>query len=64
MRVGDEARQDIDKKVERTAMAGMLNLGLIFELVINRLNDETPPQEQLIGECQPLVFHVGMQGSD
>ena len=37
--VSNQPGDEIDQEVERAAMAGMLNLGNIFELVVDSLDD-------------------------
>ena len=39
MAVGNQARDQIDKGVDRATMAGMLDLTDVFELIIDGLND-------------------------
>ncbi len=43
-----QSRDDIDQKVEATSMTGMLYLGDILQLVINRLNYRSLAQHQLV----------------
>jgi len=39
VRVGNQARDQLHEEIERTAVASMLDLAAIFELVVNRLDD-------------------------
>ncbi len=46
--VGNQASQQIDQEIERTTMAGMLDLTDILEMVINRLNNRPLAQQNLV----------------
>jgi hypothetical protein len=39
MAVGDETRDQIDQEVDGSAMARMLDLAYVFELIGDRIND-------------------------
>ena len=43
MGVSDQARDQVDKKVNGAAMAGMLNLRNVLKLVVDSLNDGALP---------------------
>jgi len=43
MTISDQTGNDIDEAVGRTAMAGMLDLRDVFELIHNTFNDGTFP---------------------
>ena len=45
--IGNQASQHTDHKVDRTAMAGMLDLRDVLQLVVDGLNDETFAQQQV-----------------
>jgi hypothetical protein len=61
--VGNQARQDIDHKVDRAAMARMLDLRLILQLVVDGLDDEAFPQQEPVTHQHQAVFHVGFDAS-
>ena len=56
--VSNQTGDEIDEKVSRAAVAGVLNLGDILELVNDGLNDETFTRQQLVFENDQLIFHV------
>ena len=58
MSISDQPTQNIDKKIGYTAMARVFNLGIIFELVNDRLDDGSLTQQDLVGEKHQAVFHV------
>lgn len=64
MGVGDKLRQEVDGEIGRTAVAGMLDLHDVFELIGDGLNQETFTQEEPIRKPHQLAFHVLAQGSD
>ena len=39
MTVGDEASDQVDQEIDRAAMAGVLDLTDVFELIIDGLDD-------------------------
>ncbi len=41
MAVGNEPSNEVDEKVDRAAVTGMLNLANVFELIIDGLNDRS-----------------------
>lgn len=45
------------------AMAAVLNLGNIFELVIDSFNKRAPAQQALIEQRQEPIVHVFSKGS-
>ena len=52
--ISNQASKQIDQEIERAAMARVLNLGNILELVIDGFNDGAFTQEELviqIDEC-------------
>ena len=64
MTIGNEACDQIDQKVDRAAMAGMLDLADVFELVIDGLDDGSFAQEELIGPLEQAVVHLFAQFRD
>ena len=48
MAIGDQASNDIDETVDWAAMARMLNLRDVLELIDHAVNDGASAQEQLI----------------
>ena len=62
--VGDKAREEMCQEVERTAMAGMLNLTDVFELIVDALDDRPFAQEELVREGHHDVAHVFAQFGD
>ena len=62
--VGDKPRDEVDGEVERFAVAGMLNLRDMLELVVHRFYDEALAQKNLVLEFYQRVFHVLPDGGD
>jgi hypothetical protein len=48
--VSNQSGQDIDDKIDRATVAGMLNLGLVLQLVIDRLDDVAFAQQELVNQ--------------
>lgn len=48
VRIGNQAGDEIDEKVEGATMPGMLNLTDVFELVIDRFDDGSFAQQNLL----------------
>ena len=61
MAIGNQASDNIDKSINRTAVPGMLNLRNILELVDDTLNDGAFPQKQLVLLRHQSIFHVLLQ---
>ena len=61
MSIGDETSQEVDGEVGRAAVAGVLYLRNVFELVHDRLDDEAFAQHEPVGQQHQLVFHVFTQ---
>ena len=57
-RVSHQPNYQINKEVKWTAMAGMLDLRDIFQLVVDCFNDRAFTQRKCIKQRQQLVFHV------
>jgi hypothetical protein len=64
MAEGSRACQQVHQKVERAAMAGMLDLADVLESVHDRLDDRPLTQEQLVGQAEQTVTHVLAQLGD
>ncbi len=59
---GDEPSHQIDQEVDRAAMARMLDLTDVLELVVDRLDDRPFAQQQLVGDVdQPVVPVLAQQ---
>ncbi len=58
MGVRDEPGQEINGKVNRTTVPGVLNLGNIFKLIDDGLDDEALTQQQSVGQQHQLAFHT------
>ncbi len=48
MAIGDQACNQVDQKVDGAAMAGMLDLRNVFELIRDGLDDHSFAQEELV----------------
>ena len=53
--IGGEAREQVDQEVVGTAVAGVLDLADILELINDRLDERAFAQEQPVGERQELL---------
>lgn len=62
--VGNQATHQIDEEIHWAAMARVLNLRDIFELVNNCLNNGAHPQQNLIEDRHEFVFHVRFDAND
>jgi hypothetical protein len=56
--IGNQTSEQIDQKVEATAMTRMLNLIDVFELVIDRFDRGSFAQQNLAHELDEAIFHV------
>jgi hypothetical protein len=63
MSVSDETRQEIDGKVDGAAVAGVLDLGNIFKLISDGLDDEALTQQQSVGQPHQLTPHTHYVGA-
>ena len=57
-RIGNETTNEIDEKVGGAAVARMLNLGNVLELVNNSLDNGAFSQQNLVENRHELVLHV------
>ena len=64
MTIGNEPCDQIHEEVDGTAMAGMLDLTDVFELVIDGLDDGSFAQEELVGPLEQAVVHLFAQFRD
>ncbi len=58
MTIGNETRDKIDQEVDRTAMARMLNLTEVLELIIDRLDESPLAKKQFVGEREQTIVHL------
>ena len=58
MAVGDEASDQIDQEIDGAAVAGMLDLGDIFELIGDGLDDGAFAQQELVRPVEQAVMHL------
>ena len=58
MHIGDKTGQEVDGEVGRTAVAGVLDLRNVLELIGDRLDDETFTQHEPVGQQHQLISHV------
>src|SRR5579863_7789540 len=56
--IGKQSSNQMDDKIDRTAVVRMFFLGNILELVNDTLNDGSFAQQEFIREVQKLVLHV------
>jgi hypothetical protein len=59
--VSDQPTDDIDQAVDWAAMAGMLNLRNILQLVNDGLNDGTLAQKQAVAQGDEAVLHGSLE---
>ncbi len=64
MAVGNEACDQIDQEVDGAPMTGMLNLGDVFELIGDRLNNSAFAQKEPVGPVEQMVVHLFAQLGD
>jgi hypothetical protein len=58
MTVGDQPRQEVRQEIVGAAMAGMLDLADVLELVVDALDDRPLAQQELVGGGQNALAHV------
>lgn len=56
--IGNQPRQQIHQEVKTTAVTRMLNLTNVFELVIDRFNDGSFTQQNLIHKLDKAILHI------
>ena len=64
MAISDQASNNVNETVDRAAVAGMLNLRDIFELIDDAFNDGPFAQKQFIHPREQAVFHVFLEFGD
>jgi hypothetical protein len=64
MTIGNQACQDVDKAVNRTAVRRVLNLRDILELIDHTFDDGTFAQQEFIDKWHKAVFHVAFEACD
>src|SRR5262245_44972609 len=62
--IGDEAREQVDHEVEWAAVARVLDLRNVLELIDNRLDERPLAQQEPIGEFEELLAHILAQFGD
>src|SRR5690242_19400353 len=58
MTVGDQATHQVDQEVDRRAMARVLDLRNVLELIDDRLDNRSFAQKQLVKQRQLSSLHV------
>ena len=58
MAISNQPGQHIDNKIDRRTVASVLDLGDIFELIIDGLDQGTFAKQKLIGHNHQAVLHV------
>ncbi|RCJ27694.1 hypothetical protein A6770_34955 [Nostoc minutum NIES-26] len=58
MTISNQSTQNINAKIHRTTMSGMFNLGNVFELVVNSLNNRAFTGQKLVVKTHQLILHV------
>src|SRR5689334_3423472 len=58
MAVGDEPGHQVNEEVERAAMARMLDLAAVLELIDDALDDRTLAQQEPVGDIHQDVAHI------
>ena len=64
MAVGNEPSDQMHHKIDGTAMARVLNLRNILELIDNGLDNRSFAQQQFIRKVHEMVLHVFTQSGD
>ena len=62
--IGDEAGEQMDEEIERTAMARVLDLADVLELIDDRLDQGAFAQEELVGGVEETGVHVLAERGD
>lgn len=62
--VGDQSSHEMNSKVDRAAMTGMLDLRDILQLVDDRFDDGSLAQQQFVSQGHQPVLHVGLEPRD
>ena len=64
MAISNQATQDINKKVEYTAMSRVFDLRDILELIDNGLHNRTFPQHQAVFPEHQAILHIRSEFGD
>jgi hypothetical protein len=64
MAVGNEASDQVDQKVDGAAMARMLDLRDVFELIRDGLDDGAFAEQELVGPVEQPIVHLFAQFGD
>jgi len=56
--IGNESRQQICQKVDKTSMSGMFDLTDIFQFITHRFNQGSFPEKDFIGHIHRGVFYI------
>jgi hypothetical protein len=64
MAVGNEAGDQVDQKVDGAAMARMLDLRDVFELISDGLDDGAFAEQELVGPVEQPIVHLFAQFGD
>ena len=64
MTIGDQARKQVDKEIERAAVAGVFDLADVLELIKDRLDERALAEQEPVGELEELLAHVFAQFGD
>ena len=62
MTIGNQPTDHIDEKIGWTPMATVFDLRDVFELVIDRFDDDPFAQEPLVRARDQAVFHIPLDG--
>ncbi len=64
MAIGHQPTQQVDHEVGHTAVARVLDLGNVLQLVGDAFNDGAFPQQDFVGKREQAVLHVGFELGD
>ncbi len=64
MAIGNQSPQNIDKAIDGRAMARMLNLRNVLQLVDDGFNDGAFAEHQTVIEGDQSLFHVALEFGD
>jgi hypothetical protein len=62
--IRSQSGQEMDEEVERAAVARVLNLTDILELIVDRLDQCPLTEQELVGKGEQPVLHVRAQLRD
>ncbi len=64
MAIGDQPTEQVHHEVVDTAMARVFDLGNILQLIKDGLDEGSLAQQDLVGERQQAIFHMGFEFRD